>query len=252
MPQVFRNAVYGEYISSTLGVPTAVYPVAAPGVYLEAAPWPWLEMRVGVYAGDPGNDERDNYGFDWRVSGNAGATIAGEVATHPRLFGVPGTLAFGVLGHTGDTQNFDRGGESDGTHVLYGMLEQTLIEIGDLDEEPETSLGLFFRFAIPMQDDRVVVDWQINGGLELRGPIPGRAEDSAGIGFAYLDFAKDYLEQTRSGGNRVAGSELSLELTYRAPLTPWLSIQPDFQYFVDPHFGRSDALAFGFSLTIDL
>jgi porin len=250
--QIFRNAVFGEFISSAISTPIAVYPLAAPGLYLEVEPLPNLELRIGVYTGDPGEDETDNIGFDWSISSDAGATIMGEIAIRQRFFDLSGTYSFGVLGHTGDAVNYERGGESDGMHFLYAMVEQTLFEIPGADDNPGAELAAFFRYAVPTRSDRVAIDWEVNGGLALSGAIPGRFEDSIGLGFAYLDFADDYLRQIRASGERVTGSELTLELTYRARLANWLVLQPDLQYFVDPHFGRSDALAVGLSVEIDL
>jgi len=81
---------------------------------------------------------------------------------------------------------------------------------------------------------------------------PARSRGAAALGFSYEDFSHDYLRQVRSGGTRVKSSELALELTYRAQIAGWLTLQPDVQYFVDPRFGRRNALAVGLSVVIEL
>ena len=46
--------------------------------------------------------------------------------------------------------------------------------------------------------------------------------------------------------------QLVIELTYRAKVAAWLSLQPDLQVFVNPNGSRRDAIAFGLRAVIDL
>jgi len=250
--QLFRNAIFGEFVTSAISATVAVYPLAAPGVYVEVEPVSGWWMRMGAATGDPGDDERDNYGFDWSFSSSGGATIFSEIVTHQRPFGLSGSFTAGVATQTGDINNFENGDESDGVNIFYAMIDQTVYEASSGSDERGFELGVFLRGAVPAQSDRTALDWQINGGLELRQPIPGRQEDSLGLGFAYIDFAQDYLRSVRASGLRAKSPELLFELTYRAQVTGWLSLQPDLQYFVDPHIGRRDALAVGLSAVIEL
>ncbi len=66
------------------------------------------------------------------------------------------------------------------------------------------------------------------------------------------DFASDYLSSQRASGQNVTGDETVVELTYRAAITSWLSLQPDLQFFFDPHFGRRDAVVVGLRAVVDL
>jgi carbohydrate-selective porin OprB len=43
-----------------------------------------------------------------------------------------------------------------------------------------------------------------------------------------------------------------LELTYLLQLTGWLTLQPDFQFFFDPHLSRRDATVIGLRAVIEL
>ena len=250
--QVFRNAAFGDFISNSETASAAVYPLAAPGLYLEAQPLSGWRLRLGVYSGDPGEDEKDNIGFDWSISSHAGATIFGEIETAQSPFGLTGSYSLGAMIQTGSVDNFEAGGQSDGVYVLYAMIDQTLMEIGRAKSATRSKLSGFLRILLPTQRDRTAIDWHLNGGLVLDGPIPGRDEDAAALGFSFQEFSHDYLNRVRGGGLRVTSSELMLELTYRARITGWLTLQPDLQYFVDPHFGRSDALVLGLSVVIDL
>lgn len=250
--QVFRNASFGDFTSSSVTASAAVYPLAAPGLYLEAQPRSCWRLRIGLYSGNPGEDQKDNIGFDWSLSSDAGATISGEIEIEQSPFGLTGRYTLGTLIQTGNVDNFEAGGQSDGAYVLYAMIDQTLMEVRRAKSATQSKLIGFLRISLPTQRDRTATDWQLNGGLVLDGPVPGRDEDTAALGFSYQAFSHDYLNRVRGGGLRVTSSELTFELTYRAQITSWLTLQPDVQYFVDPHFGRSDALALGLSVVIDL
>ena len=68
--------------------------------------------------------------------------------------------------------------------------------------------------------------WYVDRGLVLTRPLPGREGDALGVAFAWLSVGDDFLDSLRALGSDVTGSQGVLELTYRAQLTPWLSLQP--------------------------
>jgi porin len=250
--QVLRNAVFGDFTSSSVTADVAVYPVAGPGLFLAARPFSNWHLRVGVYSGDPGEDEKDNIGFDWSISSDAGATIAAEVEMEPSPFGLAGSYSLGTLIQTGDVENYETGRESNGAAFIYAMIDQTLLDTRPAEGGAGARLSGFLRILLPTRRDRTETDWRLNGGFALAGPLPGRDEDAAALGFSYEDFSHDYLRQVRSGGTQVTSSELALELTDPAQITGRLTIQPGVQYFEDPHLGRRNALALGLSVVIEL
>ena len=73
------------------------------------------------------------------------------------------------------------------------------------------------------------------GGVALAGVIPGREKDEVGVGVAAAHNGSHFVDQQRNLGQRVDRAEVTLELTYLAPVTSWLSIQPDLQYVVHPN-----------------
>ena len=97
-----------------------------------------------------------------------------------------------------------------------------------------------------------MVHWYLDGGLELRSPWARRPNDAFSFGFAYICFGRDYVEVLRSAGEDVSESQGLIELVYRAQLAPWLTLQPDVQYFVEPHYSRRNAFAIGLRVVVDL
>ena len=87
-------------------------------------------------------------------------------------------------------------------------------------------------------------------GLTYTGPLPGRDQDAAGLGFGWSRLSPDAAAEL-DGGSR--GSEFVFEATYQIAVGPWLTVQPDVQLIVQP--GASDALdnalVVGLSASVD-
>ena len=80
-------------------------------------------------------------------------------------------------------------------------------------------------------------------GALYRGPWPGRDGDALAAVAYYGAFSRDLRGQR---------SETVLELTYSLVLAPWLTVQPDIQYVINPN-GRSsvkNALVVGAQISI--
>lgn len=92
----------------------------------------------------------------------------------------------------------------------------------------------------------------LGGGLVHTGIVPDRPDDQVGVSFASAGFGDRYRrDQSGDGGVRDA-HELVVEAVYNAVLTPWLSVQPDLQYVVNPggDTQRADAAVVGFRVKI--
>jgi porin len=83
----------------------------------------------------------------------------------------------------------------------------------------------------------------MNGGFTLKEPIPGRDNDTFGIGFglAHVSPAAAALDKDEAFFTGqpvpVRGTESFIEVTYQAQLTPWWQVQPDLQYIINPGGG---------------
>lgn len=72
------------------------------------------------------------------------------------------------------------------------------------------------------------------GGAVLSGLFPGREADKLGVAVAAAHDGNQFIERQRQASNPVGRSEVTVELTYLARLRPWLAVQPDLQYVVNP------------------
>jgi porin len=79
-------------------------------------------------------------------------------------------------------------------------------------------------------------------GLVYTGLLKSRAEDQLGFAIAAVDASKDARTLFD-----LESREVAVELTYRAPITKWLTVQPNVQYVINPGLDASlaDVLAFG-------
>jgi porin len=233
-----------------LGRGTAIapfYPLAAPGAYFRArtADGRWW-AHVGAYTADTGADESSNFGFDW--SFDNGAFFIGELRARRSLFGRPGSYAVGAIGTTAKLENFEGGGSANGSYGLFASIDQLLVE----QTSVRPGLGVFARSYGGPQEERSLVLWYVDFGLKLTRPFRGRDQDVLSLGFSHLRLSDDYVDSERAGGNDVSRRESLLELTYRFQVTRWLTVQPDVQFFIDPHSSRRDAIAIGLRAVIEL
>lgn len=118
-----------------------------------------------------------------------------------------------------------------GNLSLYAVADQTIWQAA----EGPMALAVFVR-PVLAPSDRNQIDLSVNGGVTLKAPLPGRDEDTLGLGFGVARVSSAVLglaQDTGSfGGAWVPrrGAESFAELTYQAQVAPWWQVQPDVQY----------------------
>jgi porin len=181
----------------------------------------------------------------------------GEMDYGGRSPGLPGTYKLGFWFDTASfpDQRFDTTGLSladPASNGVPGMLRRNFSFYGVMDQviwqpDPQKSraLGVFIR-AMGAPGDRNLINFSVNAGVNLKAPLPGRDDDTFGIGFGIttVSGAVSGLDRDTAafGGGfaPVRSSETFIEVTYQAQVTPWLQVQPDFQFIHRPGAGASD------------
>ena len=120
------------------------------------------------------------------------------------------------------------GFSKDGKSVAAGKGSEQVVE-----KPSQQGLGWFGRIAFEPQN-RNFVGFYFETGLVYTGLIPARDEDEVGIGFVYAQLTNGARKTLELEGSRGVGAEMVLEFTYKANLTPWLYIQPDAQFIINP------------------
>jgi porin len=117
-----------------------------------------------------------------------------------------------------------------GNDGLYMMVEQRLSRIG-----ADGARGLAGWLRLGLASDRFnPIDQNLSGGLVYMGPIAARPADQVGIAFSRARFGAPHRAAMALAATPVTRSEISIEASYFATLTPWLSIRPDVQYVINP------------------
>ncbi len=132
--------------------------------------------------------------------------------------------------------------------AIYSLWQYVQVFDGDTSKPINLKNGRadhrgwgFFLMAGLADENTNPVQWSLAGGIGGRGILPGRPNDSFGIGYFVVDL-KDGVVANLIG---LKSAEQGAEIYYEAEITPWFHITPDLQV-VDPGLSASDtAVIFG-------
>lgn len=237
---LFVNAAYGDLPNENVNTNTPVYPLAAPGVYLEGKPDDSFTFRSALYTGNAGQDLSGNHGFGWKLGNNAGYALYTELTLHTQPGGLEGNTTLGGYYVAGNFPVIGTDETRYGNYDVYVMLDHALA----LDERGKPKVGAFARFSVSPQQDRNLGFLYGDAGLNVFAPIDSRPDDVAGLAVGILR-ASGHDQLSSSSPVSLPSGQAVLELTYQAAVTPWLTLQPDLQLILDPVFSQSDALVIG-------
>ena len=131
-----------------------------------------------------------------------------------------------------------------GAFSIYGIMDQM---IWRSKEDANRSLNVFIRPVFSPLQDRNLITFSLNAGLNLHAPFPGRDNDIFGLEMGVARVSNGVsgydrqLQFYRPAVYRpVRSAETFIEATYQAQLTPWWQIQPDIQYIINPGAGGAN------------
>ena len=268
---LFVNTMFGWPMLPSADLPGGgpAYPLAALGVRVRAHPTDAITVLAGLFNGSPVNNP---HGDPQQVnaSGTSFATNGGGLAIAELQYAYPslGTMLYADqpeplartyrLGVWYDTerfadQRFDSIGLSQanpstsglpathrGDYGIYGVVDQMLW----VDpEESDRSVSIFARVMGTPEVNRNLISFSANLGLNFKEPFLGRDDDTAGIGMGYAKVSSgaaglDRDTQAFGGGyTPIRSNETFVEATYQYEVAPWLQLQPDVQYIMNPGGG---------------
>jgi porin len=135
----------------------------------------------------------------------------------------------------------------EGNYGIYLLADQTLWrEIGKDDPTRQGLVG-FLRAAYA-PPDRNLAWLGLDGGLVYKGLIPARDWDTLALGVSYLEISDDIrraqrdINATTVGAlgpgsepfTKIADYEAVIELSYKAQITAWWTLQPSIQRVFHP------------------
>jgi porin len=238
------------------------YPMATPFARVSYQATDRITLTGAIYNGDPappgtGDPQlRDAGGTAFRL--NDDVLLFGElwysINQDPNAAGMPGTYKLGVWYSSSrfPDQLHDKAGLSLANPVstgiprshstgfaVYGIVDQM---VWKQPSSKDGGVGLFL-LAMGAPESYNLSNLFIEGGLNWKGPFHCRESDVFGFGVAYLGISpakrqlgKDVIFFTGSG-SPYSINETVLEATYLCQVTPWLTLQPDAQYVINPGAG---------------
>jgi porin len=272
---MFVNTMFGWPMLPSADLPGGgpAYPLSALGVRLRARPNNSFTVLAGVFNGSP--DAR-NAGGDPQLLDHAGTVFPldggvlaiGEVQyTSPALGGIvyadkPEPLARTIkLGMWYDSENFadqalDTNGvplvsplsnglprQHQGNYSAYATIDQLLAQDA---KDPFKTVSAFARvMGSPLGAENLIA-FSADAGVVIREPVRHRRDDTLGFGMGYTHVGSgasdsdQYAAQFVNPLTPVRSSETFVEATYQYTVYPWLQLQPDLQFVMNPGAGLLD------------
>jgi len=278
---LFINGTFGWPAYAGVNMPGGGpgYPLATPGVRVKLGnDGDPLNLLVAVFNGNPaGQCDQDpqicnRYGTNFSLQTPPLAMQEAQYRYNQgKDDGLAGSVKFGAYQSYGNFSHlrYDAfgapislsstgvGAVLKGDWGFYGVLDQQVWKLGEGDAAAK-GIALFLRVA-GAPKDRNTIDFYVDGGLTFAGLVPGRPDDSFGVGLAYAHISDDARGYDLDSGEAVLRrAEAALEATYQAQIVPGWSIQPDFQYIFSPGGGIAsngarvkDAAVFGVRTTMN-
>ena len=256
--EFYVNEPSGIFLHSTYGIGTeisqsgqnrpSIYPFTSPGIRVKMQPTRNSYVEAVMLDGVPG-DPGHLRGTHIALHSGDGALVVAEAG-----YTSGSKVAVGAWYYTEkfpDQIDVDSFGNpvqkrSDGTYL-----------IGDTklyrEQGSDASQGLaaFARIGFA-EGDVNPCDYAWSAGLVYTGLIPDRDEGQLGLGINGAHNSGKFRQATIAGGTPVDNAETAIELTYSDTITPWLAVQPDIQYIMNPGTDPAldNALVFGARFTL--
>jgi porin len=223
----FINTSFGIMPSISFNIPISIFPNTALGARLH---WTindkWM-IQGAVMSGNPGNETNNKYGINYEFHRSDGINVLGEA--HYTLKVEDHQTGKYKLGFWYHSAKFVAMGDSTkefkGNFGIYILADQMIYSEQD---DSKQGLSMFIMSGISAKDQNLV-HYSYDGGLCYTGLIKGRNDDVLGIGFTNATFNRELVKE-----KGIENSENALELVYLTKINEHFTLQPDFQYFINP------------------
>jgi porin len=226
-------------------------PAGKPGIILWqdlSAITPGLYVKAGAFTAYDNPYRPDSNGIYYYDDFEHGISESAEIGYKEQKTVYDGVYKVGVNGAQARFTNPATGQVYREDFNAYGIAEKTVYRPMGTDGkvDPKKGLDLLLEF-VGEPGDRNSLQYEVTAGGRYTGLIPGRDTDKVGFGVIYSDNSDAASMASQVGGGPSLGGETTLELDYQFNPAPWLSVQPDVQYIIDPSgiSGREDIAVLG-------
>ncbi|NCS89417.1 MAG: hypothetical protein CO127_06335 [Ignavibacteria bacterium CG_4_9_14_3_um_filter_36_18] len=246
---LFINPSHGigpDFSQSGLNGPS-IFPTTSAAVRLKYEFENGNYFQTAILDGVPGDPENPN-GTHILFNKEDGLLLTAEFGiVNSKDEQLNSKIAFGVWTYTSkfEKNDFNDFGENvislEKNYGFYLTAEKLLA--ADF-ENPSKSLSAFLRIGYANKNINPV-DFYFGAGFKLTSLFRGRDEDELGVALALSHNSLVFRNTVAMSEDMIIKSyEINLEATYSLKLTPWLKIQPDIQYIIDPSYCTQSGSAF--------
>lgn len=205
----------------------AIFPITGFGVVTRMNLSERTQLRLAAFeatVGDPNHPRRTTLDLE----SDEGALLVTELDFRPTE---STRTMLGVWRHNGRTSDLadPESHHRDESVGLYALAEGTLLSAGD------HALEGFARIGVADAHVHQIARYQ-GVGLVWSGPMFGSSEreEQLGLAVGMITNSGTFRRVQAELGSNFEQHETTVELTYRVRATPWLALQPDVQYIVNP------------------
>ncbi|MTJ84052.1 MAG: carbohydrate porin [Telmatospirillum sp.] len=232
-------------------------PASGPAGQIKVAPNDSFFIKGGYFMprnySDDGFNYKEDKGLDHTGTWNVEVGYNTDPNAPATRKSYPGILHAGLIYNEGKFVDYDKplvGGNlqtSKSNYLVYFMATQPVLRLA-----AGSNRGLDLTFGVNTgPDKKSEVPTEITFGASFNGPAASRPKDVVSFGFVYSQISDKYNDYMRRIGSPTLTDEKAFEINYLAQLTPWLMVQPVFQYYMNAG-GRDgsdvDAAVGGFRL----
>ncbi len=239
----FQNNGFCGQIAIVINSGFTIFPTGSWGGRLKAWLTDEIYVQSGVYEVNPTLSLPAN-GFKLGTSGATGIIVPVEIGWSPKVgpAALPANLRIG--GYYDTSEALYQGSPISGPQTnqrgrwgVYVQADQMLYRT-----QPGTDRGLtaFAVFAYAGPNTALLQTyWQ--AGLLQKGTFEGRPDDTIGLAVNQvrvngpLVAAQIAANAAVPGSVAVQSAETTIELNYRAQVTPWSTVMPNVQYVMQPN-----------------
>jgi porin len=270
----FVNTMFGWPMLPSADMPGGgpAYPLSALGIRASARPVDGVTVLAGVFSGSPvrsdnGDPQQLNAHGTTFASGMGTLSIVEMQFSYPALGSMVMADEAPALGWTYrvgawyDTrpfadQHFDVAGLSladptsngiaqthHGDYAIYAVADRLVWRD---NKDPNRTMAVFARVMGTPLRDRNLIDFSLNAGVVFHSPFIYRTDDTFGVGVGWAHVSSQASALDRDSNffsgvdSPVRSSETFAEVTYQYQVKPWLQLQPDLQYVINPGAGVAD------------
>lgn len=239
---LFINNTFGwpAFLFTNLPYGGPAFPAGSPGFRIKIEPTDAFSLKAAIFQGVY-SQSVNHHGFYWDFNQQDGLFYLLEAAHRYYCCDLPGQIKTGVWGSSGNFLNTSTPSTAfNGDYGFYWIIDQMIYRPSAFTDKKIASpsfdrgLATFARVAFEPANLNTM-SFYCDTGFNYKGLFPKREKDLLGAAVSFGQMSSTGLNSIQQAqGTIPSWTDMIVELTYQAQITPFLSLQPDLQYVINP------------------